>query len=290
MRKIKHSKFKNTGFLFELLTRQITLEILNGQEEKSKSIIREFYGKGTEMSKELRLFNLLINEKYNTENKADKFIDAILEAHTKLNQSKLSIEKYNLVKTIKENFEIDNFLASPVTNYKILASIHKLFEAKRMDVLDVKDVFDSKLTLVEHISNSPVSHNVKEDKLVEEYKKQEKDLRLLTYKILVESFNKKYTNLNDDQKSLLREYINNVTNTSKFTEYYEGQLIKTITELHSLYKGMGDKITKIKLRETINVLKKQKLGKKITDEQVSALMMSYELIKEMKNVNETIKS
>ena len=286
MRKIKHSKFKNTGFLFELLTRQITLEILNGQEEKSKSIIREFYGKGTEMSKELRLFNLLINEKYNSENKAEKFIDAILEAHTKLNHSKLSREKYNLVKTIKENFEIDNFLASPVTNYKILASIHKLFEAKRIDVLDVKDVFDSKLTLVEHISNSPISQKVKEDKLVEEYKKQEKDLRLLTYKILVENFNKKYTNLNDDQKSLLREYINNVTNTSKFTEYYEGQLIKTITELHSLYKGMEDKITKIKLRETINVLKKQKLGKKITDEQVSALMMSYELVKEIKNVRE----
>lgn len=284
MRKIKHSKFKNTGFLFELLTRQITLEILNGQEEKSKGIIREFYGKGTELSKELRLFNLLINEKYNSENKAEKFIEAILEAHTKLNQSKLSKEKYNLVKSIKENFNIDDFLASPVTNYKILASIHKLFEAKKMDVLDVKDVFDSKLTLVEHISNSPISQTAKEDKLVEEYKKQEKDLRLLTYKILVENFNKKYTTLNDDQKSLLREYINNVTNTSKFADYFENQLIKTITELHSLYKGMGDKITKIKLRETINVLKKQKLGKKITDEQVSALMMSYELVKEIQNV------
>lgn len=284
MRKIKHSKFKNTGFLFELLTRQITLEILNGQDEKSKSIIKEFYGNGTELSKELRLFNLLINEKYNTENKAEKFIDAILEAHTKLNQTKLSREKYNLVKTIKENFDIDNFLSSPVTNYKILASIHKLFEAKKLDVLDVKDVFDSKLTLVEHISNSPISQKAKEDRLVEEFRKQEKDLRLLTYKILVENFNKKYTNLNDDQKSLLREYINNVTNTSKFTEYYSNQLIKTITELHDLYKGMNDKITKIKLRETINVLKKQKIGKKVTDEQVSALMMSYELVKEIKNV------
>ena len=287
MRKIKHSKFKNTGFLFELLTRQITLEILNGQDEKSKEIIREFYGKGTELSKELRLFNLLINEKYNSENKADKFIDAILEAHSKLNQSKLGREKYNLVKTIKENFDIDNFLSSPVTNYKILASIHKLFEAKKMDVLDVKDVFDSKLTLVEHISNSPISQSAKEDRLVEEFRKQEKDLRLLTYKILVENFNKKYTSLNESQKSLLREYINNVTNTSKFTEYYSNQLIKTITELHDLYKGMTDKITKIKLRETINVLKKQKLGKKVTDEQVSALMMSYELVKEIKNVRGT---
>ena len=153
-----------------------------------------------------------------------------------------------------------------------------------MDVLEVKDVFDSKLTLVEHISNSPISQSAKEDKLVEDFRKQEKDLRLLTYKILVENFNKKYTTLNDDQKSLLREYINNVTNTSKFADYFESQLIKTITELHSLYKGMNDKITKIKLRETINVLKKQKIGKKITDEQVSALMMSYELVKEIQNV------
>ena len=127
MKKIKHSKFKNTGFLFELLTRQITVEILNGSEEKSKEIIREFYGKGTEMSKELRLFNLLINEKYNSESKAEKFIDAILEAHTRINYKKLQREKYNLVKSIKENFEINNFLSSPVTNYKILASIHKLF-------------------------------------------------------------------------------------------------------------------------------------------------------------------
>jgi hypothetical protein len=288
MKKIKHSKFKNTGFLFELLTRQVTLEILNGSEEKSKTIIKEFYTKGTELSKELRLFNLLINEKYNTESKAEKFIDAILEAHTNINYTKLQKEKYNLVKSIKENFEINNFLASPVTNYKILASIHKLFEGNKNDILGVKDIFDSKLTIVEHISsNSQSTLKEKENKLVEDYRKQEKDLRLLTYKILVETFNKKYTNLNESQKGLLREYINNVTNTSKFNEYFESQLIETITSLHAMYKGMKDKITKIKLRETINVLKKQKIGKKITDDQVSALMMSYELVKEIKNVNGT---
>ena len=286
MKKIKHSKFKNTGFLFELLTRQITLEILNGSEEKAKEIIKEFYGRGTQLSKELRLFNLIINEKYNSEAKAEKFIDVVLEAHTKLDYNKLQREKYNLIKSIKENFEINNFLSSPVTNYKILASIHKLFEGKKNDVLDIKDIFDSKITLVEHIStNSESTLKAKEDKLVEEYRKQEKDLRLLTYKILVETFNKKYTSLDESQKGLLKEYINNVTNTSKFNEYFESELIKTITELHSMYKSMKDKITKIKLRETINVLKKQKIGKKITDDQVSALMMSYELVKEIKNVN-----
>ena len=167
---------------------------MNGSEEKSKEIIREFFAGKTELAKELRLYNLLINEKYNSESKAEKFIDVILEAHAKLNYSKLKREKYNLVKAIKESLDINSFLSSPVTNYKILASVHKLFEAKSINVTDVKDVFDSKLTLVEHISKqSSSSLKEKEDKLVEEYRKQEKDLRLLTYKILVETFNKKKT-------------------------------------------------------------------------------------------------
>jgi hypothetical protein len=288
MKKIKHSKFKNTGFLFEILTRQITLEILNNSPEKAKKIVAEFFGNGTELSKELRLYKLLIDEKYNTESKAEKFIDAIVEARTKLDEQKLIKEKYNLIKAIKETFEIDNFLTSPVTNYRVLASIHKLFEAKKSDISDVKDIFDSKITLVEHISTSTPKLKQKEDRLVEDYKKQEKDLRLLTYKILVETFNKKYSNLNDVQKNLLREYINNVTNTSKFGEYYSNQLKLIVTELHSIYTKMEDKITKIKLKETINVLKTQKIGKKVTDEQVSSLMMAYELVKEIKNVKKRI--
>jgi len=287
MRKIKHSKFKNTGFLFELLTRQITLEILNNApEEKAKKIVQEFFGGKTEMAKELRLFNLLVTEKYNSESKAEKYIDAIIETRTKLDENKLSREKYNLVKSIKENFELDSFLSSPVSNYKVLASVHKIFEAKIQDVTNVKEVFDAKLTLIEHISTATPSLKQKEDKLMEDYRKQEKDLRLLTYKILVETFNKKYTNLNDDQKDILREYINNVNNTSKFGEYYDSKLKVVVTELHKLYSEVNDKITKIKLKETINVMKQQKIGKKVTDEQVSALMMSYELIKEIKNVKE----
>lgn len=288
MKKIKHSKFKNTGFLFELLTRQITLEILNNSQEKARKIVAEFFGNGTELSKELRLYKLLIDEKYNSENKAEKFIEAIMDARTKLDEQKLIKEKYNLVKVIKENFEIDTFLTSPVTNYRVLASIHKLFEAKKSDISDIKDIFDSKITLVEHISTNTPTLKQKEDKLFEDYKKQEKDLRLLTYKILVETFNKKYSNLNDSQKNLLREYINNVTNTTKFGEYYSTQLKTIVTELHSIYKTMEDKVTKIKLRETINVLKTQKIGKKVTDEQVSSLMMAYELVKEIKNVKKRI--
>lgn len=282
---IRHSKFKNTGFLFELLTRQITLDILNNSsDEHAKGIVAEFFGKSTQLAKELKLYNLLLQEKYGSEDRAEKFIDTILTARKTLNEGKLSNEKYNLVKTIKEQFDLHKFLASPITNYKLLASIHKLFEANRHNILSVKDTFDAKYTLVEHISNKKVAVKSREGKLLESYAKQDNDVRLLTYKILVETFNKKYTNLNESQKSLLRGYINNVNNSGNFVEYYKSELKKVVTDLHELHSGICDVVTKIKLRETINVLRKQKVGKSISDSQVSSLMMTYELIKEIRNV------
>lgn len=284
MKRIKHSKIKNTGLLFELLTRQITYEILDGREEKSKEIVKEFFNSRTELSKELRLFNLLLNEKQANISKSEKFLNVVLEAHTKINYEKLENEKYNLIKTIKENFEVENFLSSPISNYKVLASIHKVFRGKTLNVNNVKDIFESKETLIEHISKTQVEKSVKKDEIIESYKKQEQDVRLLTYKILVETFNKKYSNLDESQKSLLKNYINNVNNSSKFKEYYKEQLKKVVKEIHSLYSSMEDQVTKIKLKETINVLKGQRIKREVSDSQVSSLMMAYELVKEIKNV------
>jgi hypothetical protein len=109
----------------------------------------------------------------------------------------------------------------------------------------------------------------------------------LTYKILVENFNQKYNNLNDKQKNLLKEYINNVNNTSKFRDYVLLETPVIISELKSINKKIKDTITKIKLNETISVLEKQTVGKVVSDKLVSSMMLSYELIKELKSkVNE----
>ena len=285
MKRIKHSKFKNTGILFELLVRQITLEVLNGDKtEKARKIVSTFFGKNTELSKEIRLYELLTKEKYSSESRAEKFVDTVTEAYGKLNHTKLLKEKYNLIKEIKSNFELDKFLTSPITNYKVLASAYKVFESKLMESYDIKDIFNSKTTLIENITSKPISSKVGEkDKLVETYKTQEKDLRLLAYKILIETFNKKYTNLDESQKSLLREYINNVSNTTKFNEYVSKEIPKIVAELKGVDSKIKDKVTKIKLAETVSVLQKMKIGKVISDNQVSALMMSYELVKELKS-------
>ena len=287
MKRVKHSKFKNTGILFELLVRQITLEILNGDTtEKAKEIVREFFSPKTELNKELRLYELLMKEKYNSETRAEKFIDTVNEAHNRINQKNLQREKYNLVKKINESFNMDDFLSSPISNYRVLASIYKIFEAKKMEDYDVKDVFNSKITLIENITSKPstlVEKKENTNQIVETYKKQDKDLRLLTYKILVETFNKKYSNLNENQKELLKQYINNLSNTTGFKSYVEKEIPSIVSELKTLSKSINDKVTQIKLSETISVLNKTKVGKVVSDNQVSSLMMSYELIKELKS-------
>jgi hypothetical protein len=286
MKKIKHSKVKNTGVLFELLVRQITLEVLNGDKtENAKNIVKEFFASGTELNKELRLYDLLLKEKYNSESKAEMFVDTVSQAHSKLNEGKLAKEKYNLIKQINEKFELEQFLSSPITNYKVLASIYKVFESKKSENYDIKDIFNSKVTLIENIIARPSTktNKVEDTKLIESYKQQDKDLRLLTYKILVETFNKKYTNLDSKQKNLLKEYINNISNTSKFKDYLSVELPNIVSELKSIKSKIEDKVTTIKLSETISILEKMKMGKSITDGQVSSIMLSYELIKELKS-------
>ena len=287
MKRVKHSKFKNTGILFELLVRQITLEVLNGDtSEKAKKIVSEFFSPKTELNKELRLYELLMKEKYNSESRAEKFIDTVNEAHNRIDQKQLQKEKYNLIKKINESFNMDEFLSSPISNYRVLASIYKIFESKRMSNYDVKDVFNSKITLIESITSKPSTLSSKKSnttQIVESYKKQDKDLRLLTYKILVETFNKKYSNLDENQKNLLREYINNLSNTTGFKSYVEKEIPSIVSELKRLSKDIKDKVTKIKLAETVSVLAKTKIGKVVSDNHVSSLMMSYELIKELKS-------
>ena len=286
MKKIKHSKFKNTGVLFELLVRQITLEVLNGdKKETAKTIVREFFAPNTELNKELRLYDILLKEKYGSETKADRLVETVCDAHAKLNQSALSKEKFNLIKEVSAKFDIEQFLSSPITNYKVLASIYKVFESKRESNYDIKDIFNSKITLIENITSKP-SQKLKpteDTKLIETYKQQDKDLRLLTYKILVETFNKKYTNLDDSQKNLLKEYINNITNTTKFKDYISIELPNIIAELKAIKVKVQDRVTTIKLSETISVLESMKIGKTVTDNNVSSIMLSYELIKELKS-------
>ena len=287
MKNIKHSKFKNTGFIFELLVRQITSEIMSGKtSSKAEKILKEFFSSKKELSKELKLYQYLINEKYNSESKAEKFVETVCEARKRLDEQKLTKEKYNLIKQIKETYNIDEFVKSPISNYKSLASIYKVFEATiTKESFEPKDIVNSKFTIVENIINSSIENKDKKvnDRVLEEYRKQDEEVRMLSYKMLVENFNKKYNNLSEEQKNLLKEYINNINNTGKLKEYVNNEVNSLSEGLKQVGSKVSDKVTKIKLAETISNIKKIKTVKKLKESHLSALMMSYELLKELKN-------
>lgn len=283
--KVKHSKFKNTAILFELLVKQITQEVLsNSTKNLSEKIIKEFFNSRKELAKELKLYNWIVKERFSSNDDAKLFLSEVIEERKKLDESKLAKEKYNLIKTIKESYELDKFLSSNLQNYKLLASIYKVFESKAHGrKVEIRDYIDSNNTILEHITNERPTKKP-QDKLYEEFKKQSEDLRLLTYKLLIENFNSKYSNLDDSQKGLLREFINNVSNTSTFPKFISEEAKKALAALIAESKDITDKVTKIKISEMIKLFKSDKFLKENSEKQVSVLMLTYELLKEIRNV------
>ena len=281
--KTKHSKIRNTGILFELLTRQITVDVLNNDKKGSAAkILKEFFNKKTQLGKEYELYRVLTVENYTSEIKANHLVDAVVKARQKLNGSQLKREKYNLIKEIKKTYDISDFFMARIPNYKVNASIFKVFDSNT-DGNPASEV-DSRFTIVEHVTRKQISNKKEEKKLVEGYKKQEKDLRLLAYGILVEKFNKKYSSLSKSQKKLLKEYINNISNTNSLKEFVETETIKVKSKLQSFLPKVSDKVTKIKLQEAINQAETLMKGRIVEDKQVVTLMRYYQLVKELENV------
>tara|TARA_Y100000310_G_scaffold302857_1_gene340642 strand:+ start:980 stop:1867 length:888 start_codon:yes stop_codon:yes gene_type:complete len=282
-RNLKHSKIRNTGLLFEFLIRQLTADVLN-KKEKSKvvTVIKKRFNENTELGKELALYNIIINQKFKSDKKAEYFINEVLNNHTKLNNSTLKREKYNLIKNLKESYDLSKFLSSKVKNYKVYASIYKLFEYSQKLSPDQKT--ESFFNLVEYVTTK--NDNLKLSETVGgTHLPDDADLRILTYQTLLEKFNSKYSKLNLSQKNLLREYINNISNTSSLKEYVEKQIPKVKTGLKKYSKNLQDDVVKIKLKETINSMDKFcKLteSKLVQDSTVVQLMRYYELLKELK--------
>jgi hypothetical protein len=258
---------------------------MSSNKSVAEKILKEHFNSKKELSKELKLYQYLINEKYNSESKAEQFINTILEARKKIDEKKLTKEKYILIKEIKETYNLDEFIKSPISNYKTLASIYKIFETVVTDTqYEPTDIVSARFTIAENIINSSIQNkDVKlKDAVLEEYRKQDDDLRAVSYKLLVESFNNKYSNLTNDQKGLLREYINNINNTGKLSEYVSTEVTKLVEGLKEVGSKISDKVTKIKLAETIANIRKIKSVKKIKEQHLSAMMMTYELLKELK--------
>ena len=280
--KVKHSKYKNTGILFELLTRQLTADTIAGNKPRSLSIIQKYFSGNASLLKEYKIYQAFISKKFKEEGKATLLINTLVEAHRKLNKGQLRREKYNLIKEIKDTYDVNNFFKAKISNYKIMASIFNLLENNNASPLSI---VNSKVTLLEHITGKALENKPKKDVVMEDYAKYDKDTRLLTYKVLLEKFNDKYSGLGENQNTLLKEYVNSVTNSPILKTFINKEIKEVKKAITGYSKKVKDKAVAIKLTETKNMIKPLCKKSSVNDDNVINLLNYYELVNELKTIH-----
>ena len=276
--KPKHSKYKNTGILFELLTRQITSETISNSEPKAVGILRKFFSNNSTLLKEYQIYHALLNKKFEKEASATVLIETLINAHYKLNKSLLRRERYNLVREIKESYNIEDFFKAKVPNYKVYASVYNLLENQSANLMSV---VNSKVAILEHITNKNLPNKPKKEMVMEEYEKFDKETRALTHKMLMEKFNEKYSGLAENQRILLKEYVYSVSNSPKLKAFINKEIVAVKAELEIL-APKTDQVTQIKLNEVKNLINPLCKKSSVHDDNVINLLNYYGLVNELK--------
>lgn len=286
MKQLKHKKYRNTGLIWEMLTRQITSDILEGTESsEATDILKEYFGGDTEIAKELELYQLLINENFEEERQAKDFLQEVVKTRKKLDTKKLQQEKYNIIGDIKEKYPLKEFFKSRVDNYTELASVYKVFKALTEEDVeyDPSDLVESKYTILEHVTSETVKSEDQNSEIKKEFKEETKDLRLLAQKVMIEKFNKKYGELLPEQKEILSKYINNISNTNNLREDVNERVETLKCDLQKLRKKIDEKVVDIKVKEATNLIDEIKAeGGQVRDDEISNILMYYQLREDIK--------
>ena len=281
--KIKHSKYKNTGILFELLVRQITADTLKGGDSPAIDILREYFV-NTELGREYKLYESVMKSKVLSEGRANSLISTVLDNSKKFNRTVLKKQKYNLINEIKKHYNLESFFGSKVKNYKEIASVYTLIESYNIDkVTDINQINNNKVTLLEFLTKQPQQKPT--DPLMEEFSGYDKDLRQLTYRVLLEKFNDKYDSLSIEQKEILKEFIYSVDSTPSLREFYNGKVDILQEILNKESNNIKDKATKIKITEVAKLITKLGKNDRVDTDNLVDLLQYYELVKEIQVAN-----
>jgi len=281
--KIKHSKYKNTGILFELLVRQITADTLKGDDSPAIDLLKKYFVK-TGLGREYKLYESILKSKVISEGKANSLISTILENSKKFNRTSLKRQKYSLINEIKKHYNLETFFGSKIKNYKEIASVYTLIESyNTKEVTDISQIKNNKVTLLEFLTKQQISKP--KDQLIEEFSGYDKDLRQITYRVLLEKFNDKYDNLSKEQKEILKEFIYSIDSTPALREFYNKKvnLLKDILAEQS--ENIKDKATKIKITEVAKLLTELSKTDKVDNDNLVDLLQYYELVKEIQVAN-----
>jgi len=282
---VKHSKYKNTGILFELLVRQITTDTLDGKDSPAKDILKKYFVK-SELGREYKLYETLLKRTSLTEGKANVVVDTLIESSKTLNRGAIKRQKYNLINEIQKHYDLNEFFNHKLPNYKMFAAFYTLTEiANAQHTVDPDQAINNKVTILEHLTAAKIEENKVRDEVMGEFEKADKDVRFLAYKLVLESFNTKYNDLHPRQKEILKEFITSVDNKPRLKEFYTAKVVEIKEELAALNAKTKNEVTKIKINEIINIIQVPAKTAKITDNDLVDLLQYYDLINELETVN-----
>lgn len=282
---IKHSKYKNTGILFELLVRQITSDTLSGEDSKATNILKKYFVK-TELGREYKLYETLTKHKNLTEGKAEVVINSVIDSSKNLNRGALKRQKYNLINEIQKYYNLEEFFKTKLPNYKTHAALYTLIEIYNSENLSNPDqIISNKIAILESLTTKQVNKKKVEDDLLTEFQSYDKDIRILTYKVMLEKFNGKYASLNDNQKTVLKEFINSVDSTPKLRDFYNTKVGEIKEELNKISKKVTEKAIQIKLNEVTNLLSPLGKTSNVGNDDLVNLLQYYELLEELVEAN-----
>ena len=282
---VKHSKYKNTGILFELLVRQITTDTLDGKDSPAKDILKKYFVK-SELGREYKLYETLLKKTSLTEGKANVVVSTLIESSKTLNRGAIKRQKYNLISEIQKHYDLNEFFNHKLPNYKVFAAFYTLVEiANVTHNTDPEQSINNKVTILEHLTAAQVKVGKVRDEVMEELQNADKDVRLLAYKMVLENFNTKYDDLHPRQKEILKEFITSVDNTSRLKDFYTTKVAEIKEELTQLNSKTKNETTKIKINEIINIIQVPAKNAKITDNDLVDLLQYYDLINELETVN-----
>jgi hypothetical protein len=201
----QHNKKRNVGIIYEQLLRRASAALIDNDSEtasKCVTIIKKHYRPGTEIFKEFRLFQALINTTVSSETLGLRLIQEARRGVHIFSPRQLEVEKSSLIRDINKVIDDPEFFNQPIKEYKLYATVQTLMnDWRREDESDLTRVVNYEQKLLEWMKGEKHERQTL-DQLTTG------DVNSLTVKLMNEKFEKKWGDkLNESQRALLRDYI-----------------------------------------------------------------------------------
>lgn len=279
----KHNKKRNVGIIYELFLRHIGSFVIKNDKksvEKATKIIERRFKKGTELYKEFRIFNALINSSISSEKLACDLISESKIQAKNINQKKLQREKSFLIKEINHSLNDKKFYYRSIPNYRQYANLQNLInEWNSGENSNLKSSVEKEQKILNWLLRE--KNNENKIKIIEN-----SETNNLVVGLMTEKFNEKYSNFSSSQKEIIQNYaLYGDSDKTKFLSYLSNKKKETLKEISNYKVSCTNQVLLEKIDDVYNNISSINVNS-IDDKAIVKFLTITELLKELKNNKE----